>query len=329
MSRARNKKNLALRGVVIVLVAVFLISTVFFCLGMWERSHSTYSKPDMERETKTFEGAEYVLKDGIESFLILGLDKYEGSLGSESYNNDQQADFLMLFVFDNNEKTFKALHINRDTMTGVNVLGVAGQTIGKETCQIALSHTYGNGKDVSCRNAADAVSELLLGAKVNHYLSLKLDAVPKLNDVLGGVEVEILDDFSGIDDHLVKGEKVLLKGDQALTYVRTRKGLEDSSNFSRMKRQRQYIDAMYQTWQAKAKAETDFSASALIEISEYLCSDRSVTQLQDLTDKFETYEFLGIESLTGQQKEGEKFLEFYPDADSVQKNVIDLFYKEK
>mgnify|MGYP000585160404 FL=1 len=68
-----------------------------------------------------------------------------------------------------------------------------------------------------------------------------MDAVPILNDLLGGVEVTVLDDFSGIDDTLIKGETVTLHGDHALTYVRERYGLEDSSNSTRMVRQRQYM----------------------------------------------------------------------------------------
>ena len=157
--------------------------------------------------------------EDVESFLILGLDKFEDAINNDSYNNDQRADFLMLLVFDNSEKKFTAVHLNRDTMVNMNVLGVAGQKIGTVNKQLALAHTYGNGRDVSCRNTADAVSELLNGVKVNHYLSITMDAVPILNDLLGGVEVTVLDDFSGIDDTLIKGETVTLHGDHALTYV--------------------------------------------------------------------------------------------------------------
>ena len=36
-----------------------------------------------------------------------------------------------------------------------------------------------------------------------------------------------------------------LQGEQALRYVRTRYGLEDSTNSTRMARQQQYINALY------------------------------------------------------------------------------------
>jgi anionic cell wall polymer biosynthesis LytR-Cps2A-Psr (LCP) family protein len=54
------------------------------------------------------------------------LDKYEGN---DSLNNGNQADFLMLFVFDNDTKKSTALQISRDTMVNVNRLDIGGNKI--------------------------------------------------------------------------------------------------------------------------------------------------------------------------------------------------------
>ena len=43
------------------------------------------------------DGKEYVLKENLETFLVLGLDKFDEE-NLESYNNDKQADFLMLLI---------------------------------------------------------------------------------------------------------------------------------------------------------------------------------------------------------------------------------------
>ena len=122
-----------------------------------------------------------MLKSDVETFLVMGLDKASGTASSDSYNNDKQADFLMLLVFDNATKKCSAIHINRDTMAEVDILGVAGEKIDTVKKQIALAHTYGNGKNVSCQNTADAVSRLLHDVKVNHYISLALDSVAIFN----------------------------------------------------------------------------------------------------------------------------------------------------
>ncbi len=328
--RKDNKKYL--KYAAIALVVVFLVSLALLFLEMWEKKQGAFPEADLLEQTVEYNGAEYVLRDGIETFLIIGLDKFDEYDGADSYDgdrNDKQADFLLLYVFDNTEKKYSAIHINRDTVTGVNRLDIAGNKMYSEMQQIALAHTYGNGREVSCRNVSDAVSELLLGARVNHYVSLTMDAVPIYNDLVGGVSVTVLADFSGIDDTLVEGETVTLMGEQALTYVRTRRGLDDSTNSTRMERQRQYLDALRRSTEQKISEDDGFIAEAALKLSDYIVSDRSVTQLQEIARKISTYEFGGIVYLDGDNVEGERFMEFYPDSDSLKKTVVDHFYKPK
>lgn len=329
MGKKRNDKRKLMRGLAIALLAVFLLTGAFLLLELWEKRQSIFPEQKTENTVYEYNGVEYVKNEDVESFLILGLDKFEDAINNDSYNNDQRADFLMLLVFDNSEKKFTAVHLNRDTMVNMNVLGVAGQKIGTVNKQLALAHTYGNGRDVSCRNTADAVSELLNGVKVNHYLSITMDAVPILNDLLGGVEVTVLDDFSGIDDTLIKGETVTLHGDHALTYVRERYGLEDSSNSTRMVRQRQYMTAVYDKAMLKIENDDNFVIEASSKLADYIVSDRSVNQLQEIAKKLSQYKFTEIETLEGESVVKDGLMEFRPDADSIDRIVFELFYKKK
>ena len=329
MGKKRNDKRKLMRGLAVALLAVFLLTGAFLLLELWEKRQSIFPEQKTENTVYEYNGVEYVKNEDVESFLILGLDKFEDAINNDSYNNDQRADFLMLLVFDNSEKKFTAVHLNRDTMVNMNVLGVAGQKIGTVNKQLALAHTYGNGRDVSCRNTADAVSELLNGVKVNHYLSITMDAVPILNDLLGGVEVTVLDDFSGIDDTLIKGETVTLHGDHALTYVRERYGLEDSSNSTRMVRQRQYMTAVYDKAMLEIENDDNFVIEASSKLADYIVSDRSVNQLQKIAKKLSQYKFTEIETLEGESVIKDGLMEFRPDADSIDKIVFELFYKKK
>lgn len=329
MGKKRNDKRKLMRGLAVALLAVFLLTGAFLLLELWEKRQSIFPEQKNENTVYEYNGVEYVKNEDVESFLILGLDKFEDAINNDSYNNDQRADFLMLLVFDNSEKKFTAVHLNRDTMVNMNVLGVAGQKIGTVNKQLALAHTYGNGRDVSCRNTADAVSELLNGVKVNHYLSITMDAVPILNDLLGGVEVTVLDDFSGIDDTLIKGETVTLHGDHALTYVRERYGLEDSSNSTRMVRQRQYMTAVYDKAMLEIENDNNFVIEASSKLADYIVSDRSVNQLQEIAKKLSQYKFTEIETLEGESVVKDGLMEFRPDADSIDKIVFELFYKKK
>ena len=329
MRKISASRSQYLKVAIIAIASVALIVCAFLGLHYWEKSRGNFSEQEFGNASITYEGEEYVLKSNVETFLVIGLDKLGEDESLESYNNDMQADFVMLFVFDNDTKKCTALQINRDTMTDVNILGVAGNKIDTQTKQIALSHTYGNGKDVSCRNTADSVSALLHGMKINHYASITMDAVSVFNDLVGGVEVVVLDDFSGIDESLVKDSTVKLNGEQALTYVRSRQGLEDSSNSTRMKRQQQYVKALYESFEKAADSDGNFIADAAVKMSDYMVSDRSVNQLQSLADKFKEYEFLGIKNIDGKMEQGEQFMEFYPEEKSVEKIIVELFYNKK
>ena len=328
MGTTKNSK-IVLKIVTACLVIVFIASGVLLGLEIWDKNRSKFDEQHFGEETVIYNGQEYVLKNNVETFLVMGLDKFEGTGLSDSYNNDKQADFLMLVVFDNDTKKCSAIHINRDTMADIDILGVAGDKIDVVKKQIALAHTYGNGKNVSCQNTADAVSRLLNDVKVNHYISLSLDSVGVFNDLVGGVEVTVLDDFSGIDDTLIKGQKITLNSKQALNYVKERYGMEDSTNVTRMNRQKQYLEALYAKTQEKMEADSEFVVKATTKMADYIISDRSVTQLQEIGKKLNEYEFCGFLGIEGESKKGKEFIEFYPDADSIDKLVIDLFYQVK
>jgi LCP family protein required for cell wall assembly len=314
---------------VIVLTVIFVISAGLLLLSLWDRGQGMFPERNTEETFFQYDGKEYVLNDDVDTLLVLGLDKFESGNSTIAYNNDKAADFLMLFVFDNANKTCSAIQINRDTMADVHLLGVDGSRIDTITKQIALSHTYGNGREVSCRNTAEAVSSVLFDVPVKHYVSMTMDAVPLLNDAVGGVTVEVLDDFTGVDSTLVKGQNVTLRGEQALTYIRSRHGLEDSTNINRMNRQQQYIKALYEGLLASMRQDEQFVFNTVLQVEEYIVSDRTPTQLQDMAQKFREYEFTGIQSLEGESKKGEEYMEFHVDEATTKKLVAEMFYQLK
>jgi anionic cell wall polymer biosynthesis LytR-Cps2A-Psr (LCP) family protein len=168
-----------------------------------------------------------------------------------------------------------------------------------------------------------------MGTKVNHYMSVTLDAVPVFNDLVGGVELTVMDDFTGIDPTLVKGETLTLNGQQALTYVRTRKDLDDSTNNTRMIRQQQYLDALREKMEKRMEEDPEFAARAALAMADYMTSDCSATRLHDMAKRMEEYDFVQVRQLEGETKLGKKHIEFYPNERALKETVIDLFYVEK
>ena len=324
------KINRGLFKTLLILAGVILLVALFFVLlSQWE---SHYKKVDSavvdssEDECLYVNEACYVPKKDLETVLLIGVDKFEGQIQENSYNNSEQSDFLMLLVLDKENQSWTALHLNRDTMTEIPVLGVRGESAGSITGQLALAHTYGSGGADSCRNTQKAVSGLLYGQDIDHYVSFTMDAVGEVNDLAGGVTLTMLDDLSSAYPEMQKGATVKLSGDMALAYVRTRYGLEDSTNLRRMERQRQYLTALSETLSGKKSVDENFLMKALEKISPYMVSDCTANQLLQLYDWWETYTSNGFRTVDGVAEKGAEFMEFYPDETSLKQLVVDLFY---
>ncbi len=269
----------------------------------------------------------YQLRDDLETILVMGEDKFEAGEDEESYVNTRQTDFLMLLILDKTNQSCQVLQLNRDTMTEIESYGVTGKSTGTFTGQLALAHTYGTGGKDSCRNTVKAVSNLLYNIPIDHYISLTMDAVPIINDAVGGVKVTVLDDMTGEDPALIKGAEVTLKGTQALTYVRTRQGLEDSTNLHRMERQRQYLGELYKDLIEKTSADDNFAADLILSISDDLTSDCTAGQLQDIGTFLGKCPSPDIDTIDGQSVKGKEYMEFYPDESQLRQYVITHFYE--
>lgn len=325
MSKIDFVKSGKLKYIILSVIAVLLIAAILLTAFIAD----SYRESDSEDiSVLAYGDKEYVLRGGVESFLIMGIDKTDEDITNDSYNNDQQTDFLMLIVFDHIKKTYSTVHINRDTLAEVDIYGVTGKKVGTEKMQIALAHTYGDGKTLSDYNTAKSVSRLFYGARVNHTISFTLDSVAEMNNLVGGVELEVLDDFTHIDKELVKGKPVTLTDDQALLYVRSRAGLDDNTNVSRMKRQKQYIEALRLEFEKRMSGDVDneFLRDVADKMSEHTNAD--IQDLFDVNNNMQNYKFVETDSIVGESKlnEDTKRMEFSPDENSLIELAIALFY---
>ena len=277
-----------------------------------------------------YQGKYYLPREDLQTILIMGLDKneHERPDNSIAYTNGMQSDFLMLLILDEEAKVCDVLHLNRDTMTEIPGLGGGGGDTGTFIGQLALAHTYGSGGSDSCINAKKAVSNLLGGVTIDHYVTLTMDAVVALNDLVGGVTLTLMEDFTEFDPAMKKGAELTLKGDQALTYVRFRMTIGDGGNTGRMKRQEQYLRAFYTRLMEKNRESEDFLLLALRSVNDSFTSDLSVNQLDQLGKILSACTLNPFRSLEGKTVRREESYEFYADQDALQKTVRDLFYTD-
>lgn len=315
-----------------VVVAVVVLALVAVALGLdrWQNSQavpaSTQTRPtETEQNDITYNGVIYTRRPQLETYLLMGIDVEGPAKGNKSYSGGGQADMQLLLVLDNANQTWQVLQINRDSMVEVQVLGVTGQVIQTQVAQIATAHAYGDGIERSCRNAVTAVSNMLGGQPIDGYMALNMDAVVILNDMVGGVPVSITSDFTAVDPSLVEGETITLQGDQALTFVRSRKDVDDQTNVARMARQRQYLTALEQKL---ATQNEEFTIREYDAIADYMVTDIGSGTTAEIGEKMQSYEELPLLTIEGTSRIDDSGSNAYDlDPDSLQQTILTLFYQ--
>ena len=311
------------------LVAVISVLLLIFSATMVDKLlFPAVSEPEFEGKTIWRGDISYYPRQDIRVFLVMGIDRSGPVVDSESYHNDGAADVVVMFIFDETQKEYRILTLNRDSMVEMPILGLGGKHAGTTVAQLALSHTYGNGLHESCENTKTTVSDLLYGLQIDYYISMNMDVVAILTDAVGGVKVNVTDDFSMIDSTIQKGE-IVLNGDQAYKYVRTRKNVADQLNLSRMERQVEYMEGFIDAFRTNIGKDVTKALNTYRDVSEYIVTDCSEKIMVDLLDRFYDYAFVEAISLPGTNVRGDEFMEFYIDEDKLDVLILDLFYSPK
>ena len=327
--KSTHISNRLLKIAVGVVCFLILVIGVLLILNLLDANRSTNQQPEESNGSSAIyiNGSLYELKSDIETIMFMGTDKYDNDENmNNSFRNDMQNDFNFLLVVDNDSKKITPILINRDTMTDIQTYSVSGKKSGMAYAQLALAHTYGSGSSDSCINVTQAVSNLFYDVDIDHYAAISLDAIPILNDAVGGVQLTLLDDLTSIDPSMAEGTEMKLKGKQAEYYIRSRYGLNDNTNENRMERQKQYISEWIKAAKLCLKSDSSFAENTVIKVNEYLTTDMSVSSLSKLSEKISEYEQEPIVELDGTTFVVDNHIQFKPDDSAIKKIVIDNFY---
>ena len=327
----RNYKTLK-KAVPIVGVIVLIV--VLVCVGLLKLESKVLATPDdlvasgNGAKTVVVDGVRYFPRQDITVLMVLGIDQFGEMESSEYHRNEGSADMIALLVFDETNEVCNVLQLNRDTMLDVNMLSISGKYAGTSFSQLALAYTYGSGLQDSCENVKETLTKFLKGVQIDHYISLNMEAISIMNDAVGGVEVYVTEDFSEVDPTIQKGT-VLLQGDQAIHYVRTRREVGEGLNLTRMERHREYVYGFLRSMEKTRESEEGFSMSLLEQLSPYMVTDSSLNTLNSMLNRYENYELGQIVSPEGRNDLTGEYMEYYVDETSLDELIIRLFYAPK
>ncbi|MCM2390076.1 LCP family protein [Streptomyces albipurpureus] len=187
-------------------------------------------------------------KDQAVNILVIGTDKRTGA-GNQAYgdrNSPGHADTTILFHVSKDRTNATALSIPRDLITDIPACETktdSGIKTVPGTNRTRFNESLGqSGRDPGC--TMRTVKELT-GIEVDHFMMADFNAVKTMSTAVGGVEVCLDKD---IDDKKSKlklpAGKHVLKGEDALAFVRTRHSVGFGGDLSRIQIQQQFLSSM-------------------------------------------------------------------------------------
>ena len=320
-------KNKNTTVIVLAVICLVLLAGVGYTV-LSDKKDDKKQGTDSEAETETskkgtivVDGVEYVPNTNLQMILFMGIDKDAKAELASRPGECGQSDSLNLLIADRETKTAQIFQISRDSMVDIDIYSVTGEKIMTEPGQIALQYAYGDGEKFSCRLTTEKVSELLYGVDIQSYLSLTLEGMVKAADALGGITMTIPEDYTDIDPAFVKGETVTMDGALVEKYVRTRDIEVLDSNINRMKRQRQFMNALID--QMKKLSNSQYM-ELYQELEPYMVTNMTADEMKAFSEYEISQETLEI---PGEIILKDEHAQLIVDNESLQRIVLKTFYK--
>lgn len=290
---------------------------------------STMTTEKWQEGDVRYNGRIYRYNTDIKTYLFMGIDRSGVVTEAEDSISGGQSDAMFLLVVDTANQKVSIISIHRNAMTPIDVYYADGTFNTQATMQICLQHAYGDGKRLSCDRTQEAVQRLFYNIPISGYIAMNMDGITAMNDALGGVTVDVLEDLKDSSGKVVlkKGETVKLKGDMATLYLRGRDTKEYDSASGRLKRQEQYLINLAAELSAAASEEEDRAMQAYDAAQAYVVSS---VDFASMVSEVVGYGFDPSEMYTipGKVQMGDKLEEFIVDQDALYDLIIRIFYKE-
>jgi len=179
--------------------------------------------------------------------LLIGTDARvtaaDCSLGGDcSAGGNGNSDVMMVIHLSADRTNSTIMSIPRDTMTQIPDCGSNGSYYG----MINSSLAYG----ASC---TVATVHQLTGLTIDHYVEVDFSGVVAMSNAIGGVPVCVTNNMYDKDSGLrLNAGTSVVKGQQALEFVRTRHGFYDGSDLGREKAQHIFLSDMIRQVRSEA-----------------------------------------------------------------------------
>ncbi|MEU4897426.1 LCP family protein [Streptomyces sp. NPDC044780] len=242
--RRRWPRVLALGGAVLVLSVAGA--------GWWFYEHldgNIRTDTRTANELKKYEAERpvSVVRDA-QNILLIGSDN-RGGEGNGAYGRDtgtQRSDTTILLHLQAGGKSATAVSIPRDLMVDVPACdGPDGKRTQPRFAQFNWAFEFG-GAACTIRTV-----EKLTGIRIDHHVIVDFNGFKRLVNAVGGVEMCLKEPVDDADAHLkLPAGRQVLRGEQALGYVRARYSIGDGSDTERIGRQQEFMASLVKKMQS-------------------------------------------------------------------------------
>ena len=295
----------------------------------------TKGKVDLRAEEQytIYKSKKYKYRQEIVNILCLGIDKgVSMPYIRANRGNIGMADAIILVSIDTKKNEMKGIAIPRDTMAEIQTTK-NGELSSKEQMQLCIQYAYGVSMQQSNEFTKDAVSKLLYDIQIQRCCAINFDALAIINDAIGGVDVEVLENIEEWEPKLPYGETVHLDGALALRFVRVRNRHDLNGAAMRTERQKQYAEAFIDKAKDAIKSDPTIPLTVFQELQKdrNMCTDVTTEDIMFLVSEMPKISFSSdmIQMLPGKSVVGDDgHTNYRMDVDAVKEIIINTFYEE-
>lgn len=288
------------------------------------------------------DGKVYSYDDSCINLLVLGIDKAGKMKEETDYEKwgAGQADAIFLVSINPAAEKISIIGIPRNTMMDIDIYDGEDHVAETVFDQICLQYPYAGGSMPGIEKVKEKISGLFYGLPIHGAFAVGYDAVSKVNDMVGGVDVVALETLETRYGNYKEGELLHLEGEFVLAYVKVRNMDILGSPTMRLERQKQYLTALLAKVKEEVKKNPAIAAGMYRAASEYMVTDVTLDKAVYLAAQAAGYRFdqNDIHLLRGEDravpivKDGvetqDYYDDYYLDEESLKSTMAEVFYTE-
>ena len=258
-----------------VAAAVVLVTGSLSAYGYYWRLQNAVQHEDVD---KLIGGNRPKKLNSARNILVIGSDTREGAnaqYGKRLRNKPPASDTMVLLHLSPGGAQALAVSFPRDLMVPIPTCTRRDGTKVPGNRVAMLNQAIAHAGPACTVKTIEQVTDI----HIDHFVQVDFVGFKRIATAVGGVPVCVKGDVHDKDSglNLTRGEH-RLKGEQALAYVRSRKGFGDKSDTARIKRQQHFFGALAKEAMGKGVLTDPGRMNELLKaVAESLTTDKALT----------------------------------------------------